>query len=446
MVLVRGANVNQQTQTVVRHTVTCRYTVRPSSAAVIMFKSYWLAVVLAGVTGLSVMTDAQSTDDDETASCAGAAGLLDVITSQVSGVKKLIASECEKATVSTTLVNELRDVKRLLESGNETRLEAVVTEMKGEIRDEIRDVKRTIASGCEETNVTRVMQEQTRDEIRDVKIVLESGNETRLEDVFKEIKDEIRDEIRDVKRTIGCEDANETMLAEVAKEIKDEITGVKRLIGSGSEDGNETRLEEVVNMIGVIASNQQENTNEIRDVKRLLVSGNETRLEAVVEEMKGEIADEITDVKRKIASGCEDANDTRLGEIEKVVKESKDEMKEIKEEIEEKITGVKNETTRVLDVLENVVNAIKTIASNQQKTADEMREVKRLLASNQSACECENSTCPSPPAQQDTAPVVVNSTDCIPVSTTVSPPQSSSKQALVSALVCEYQRLLSVKN
>jgi len=223
-----------------------------------MFKSYWLAVVLAGVTGLSVMTDAQSADDDETASCAGAAGLLDVITSQVndgiSGVKKLMASECEKATVSTTLVNELRDVKRLLESGNETRLEAVVTEMKGEIRDEIRDVKRTIASGCEETNVTRVMQEQTRDEIRDVKIVLESGNETRLEDVFKEIKDEIRDEIRDVKRTIGCEDANETMLAEVAKEIKDEITGVKRLIGSGSEDGNETKLEEVVNMIGVIAS------------------------------------------------------------------------------------------------------------------------------------------------------------------------------------------------
>jgi len=38
-----------------------------------MFKSYWLAVVLAGV---SVMTDAQSTVDDETASCAGSAELL----------------------------------------------------------------------------------------------------------------------------------------------------------------------------------------------------------------------------------------------------------------------------------------------------------------------------------------------------------------------------------
>ena len=32
------------------------------------------------------------------------------------------------------------------------------------------------------------------------------------------------------------------------------------------------------------------------------------------------------------------------------------------------------------------------------------------------------------------------------MSPTVCPPESSSKQALVSALVCEYQRLLSVKH
>ena len=126
------------------------------------------------------------------------------------------------------------------------------------------------------------------------------------------------------------------------------------------------------------------------------------------------------------------ANETRLAEIEKVVKESKDEMKA-------EIARVKNETNRVLDVLEN---AIKTIALNQQKTADELREVKRLLASNQSACECVNSTCPSPAAPV----VVVNSTDCVTMSITVSPPESSSKQALVSALVCEYRCLLSVKH
>jgi len=277
-------------------------------------KSYWLAVVLAGVTGLSVMTgDAQS--------CAGSAGLLDVVSavetlasnqqliaSQVRdgirGVRKMVASECEK-TNETTLVNEIRDVKRLLVSGNGTRLEAVVEEMKGEIAGEIRDVKRRIASGCEDANETRLAE---------------------IEKVVKEIKEE----------------------------IKDEITGVKTLIASESEN------------------------------------------------IKGEI----------------------------------------KAEIKEEITGVKNETNRVLDVLENVVNAIKTIVSNQQETADELREVKRLLASNQSACECVNSTCPSPAAPM----VVVNSTDCITMSTTVSPPESPSKQALVSALVCEYQRLLSAKN
>ena len=50
---------------------------------------------------------------------------------------------------------------------------------------------------------------------------------------------------------------------------------------------------------------------------------------AGVKEKKGE----ITDVENRIASGLEEANETKLAEIEKVVKESKDE-----------ITGVKNET------------------------------------------------------------------------------------------------------
>jgi len=259
-----------------------------------MFKSYWLAVVLAGV---SVMTDAQSTVDYETASCAGAAGLLDVVSA----------------------VETLASTQQLITS-----------------------------------------------------------------------------------------------------QVSDGISGVMDMIASECEKANETAL-----------------VNEIRDVKRLLESGNETRLEDVVKEMKGEIADEITDVKRRIASGCEEANETRLAEIEKAVKEIKAEMKE-------EISGVKTETSRVLHVLENVVNAIKTIASNQQKNADELSQVKRLLASNQSACECVNSTCPSPAAQNDTAPVVANSTDCIPMSTTASPPESSSRQALVSALVCEYQRLQSV--
>ena len=129
------------------------------------------------------------------------------------------------------------------------------------------------------------------------------------------------------------------------------------------------------------------------------------------------------------SSQCDSAS---LQELANTVSVIASDQQELEDEM-------KNETRHVLDVLENVVNAIKILASNQRKTAE---DVKRLLASNQSrACECVNSTCPSP-----AAPAVINSTDCITMPTTVSPPESSSKQALVSALVCEYQRLLSVKN
>ena len=205
------------------------------------------------------------------------------------------------------------------------------------------------------------------------------------------------------------------------------VTGLSVMTGDAQSCAGTADL--LFGVVETLASNQQLITSQVRDgisgVRKMIASECEKANETT-------LVNEIRDVKRRIASGCEEANETRLAEIEKVVKESK-------EEIEEKISGVKNETTRVLDVLENVVNAIKIIASNQQKTAE---DVKRLLASNQSrSCECVNSTCPSP-----AAPVVVNSTDCIPVPTTVSPPESSSRQALVSALICEYRRLLSVKH
>jgi len=178
-------------------------------------------------------------------------------------------------------------------------------------------------------------------------------------------------------------------------------------------------------MVSVIASSQQQIENAVRDgigdVRERIASECEKTNETT-------LVSEIRDVKKTVEFSCEDGNETRLAEVEK--------------EIKEEISGVKNETNRVLDVLENVVNAIKTIASNQQKTADELREMKRLLESKQSACECVNSTCPSPAEPV----VVVSSTDYITMPTTVSPPESPSKQALVSALVCEYQRLLSVKN
>ena len=208
------------------------------------------------------------------------------------------------------------------------------------------------------------------------------------------------------------------------------VTGLSVMTGDAQSCAGTAEL--LFGVVETLASNQQLITSQVSDgisgVRKMIASECEKANETT-------LVNEIRDVKRRIESGCEEANETRLSEIEKVVKESKEEIKEI----EEKITGVKNETNRVLQVLENVVNAINTIASNQQKTAE---DVKRLLALNESrACECVNSTCPSP-----AAPVVVNSTDCIPMPTTVSPPESSYKQALVSALVCEYRRLLSVKH
>jgi len=212
------------------------------------------------------------------------------------------------------------------------------------------------------------------------------------------------------------------------------VTGLSVMTDAQSCAGT---AELLFGVVETLASHQQLITSKVSDsisgVRKMIASECEKANETT-------LVNEIRDVKRRIESGCEEANETRLAEIEKVVKESNE---EIKEKIEEKISGVKNETNRVLDVLENVVNAIKTIASNQQKNADELSQVKRLLESNQSrACECVNSACPSPAAPV----VVVNSTDCVTRSTTVSPPESSSKQALVSALVCEYRRLLSVKH
>ena len=346
-----------------------------------------MAVVCVSVILLSLDADAQPTVDDDSSQC-GSASLWEVmnmvetlasnqlqieneVRDGIGGVRERIASECEK-TNETMLVNEIRDVKRLLESENETRLEEVVTEMKGEIRD--------------------------------VKRLLESGNETRLEDVVTEMKGEIRD--------------------------------VKRLL----ESGNETRLEDVVTDM----------KGEIRDVKRLLESGNETRLEDVVTEMKDEITDEIRDVKRTIASGCEENNVTRATE------------EQAREEIRDMVRILVSESREANGTrLEEMVNMISVIASNQQEMKDgmlemkdemrenvvemrkmrdemknetdrvraEMEEVKRLVLSRPTECECATVK----PTEYNTNPAVTTSTSP-PLHGTVQP----SKQQLVSALVCEY--------
>ena len=154
---------------------------------------------------------------------------------------------------------------------------------------------------------------------------------------------------------------------ENAKKTRDEIRDVKTLLVSGSGETNETRLEDVV--------------KEIEDMKTLLVSGNgetnETRLEDVVKEIKGEIKDEIKDVKTLLVSGSGETNETTLEDVVKEIKDVKTHLVSG--------SGETNETR-----LEYVVKEIK--------------DVKKLLTSNP--------------------------TDCV----TTEP----SKQALVSALVCEY--------
>ena len=95
----------------------------------------------------------------------------------------------------------------------------------------------------------------------------------------------------------------------------------------------------------------------------------------------------------------EDVVKEMKGEIEKVVIESK--------EMKDEISGVKNETKRVLDVLENVVNASKITASNQHNAEEEV-SLRHLQIPEYM--------------------------------------RFRAKRVQISALYCEYQRLLSVKN
>jgi len=149
-------------------------------------------------------------------------------------------------------------------------------------------------------------------------------------------------------------------------------------------------LEEVVNMVKIVASNQQENARKIKE----------------------EIKDEIRDVKKMIASGFEETNTTRL---EKVVKEMKDEMKnEVDLLSEDMKTLLVSGSVQVNNTrLEDVFNEIKDVKAllesgsgdiNEMRLEDILKEIKDLKK-------------------------VIAST-----SIEVEP----SKQALVSALLCEY--------
>jgi len=133
---------------------------------------------------LSLDADAQPTVDDESSQCGSASlwevmNMVSVIASNqqqienavrdgIGGVTERIASECEK-TNETTLVSEIRNVKRVLESGNETRLQAVVMEMKGEMQ-EMKDVMReSVVEVRKMRDEMKNVSGRMRAEIEDVK-------------------------------------------------------------------------------------------------------------------------------------------------------------------------------------------------------------------------------------------------------------------------------------
>jgi len=201
----------------------------------------------------------------------------------------------------------------------------------------------------------------------------------------------------------------------------------------------DSTLDEAVNMVKIVASNQQENAQEIKeefkDVKRLLVLGsaqtNETSLEAVVKEMKDEIKNEtgllsndIKDVKALLASGCQEANETRR--LEETLKEMKDDIKsEIKDEVrevKEMITSGCQDTNE--SRLEDAVKQIK----------DEIRDVKTLLTSESNET---NETCRLEDVVKELKEEIrLLATNQRKTELDAGEP---SKQALVSALVCEYR-------
>ena len=269
-----------------------------------------LAVICLPVILLSLDADAQPTVDDDTSSCS-ASTLQEVTTEikkdirdQVEGVKQLIASGSETKN-ETSPEEAAKDIKDHMDSVLYLLNDEIV-----DVKDEVKGVKTLLESESRQTNETTLEdvenmvkivasnQQQNAKEIRDVKILLGSGskesNETRFEEVTKKITDEIKDVKTLLVGSVECGKTNDTRLENV---IRAEIKDVKTLLDS--ERTNDTTLEEVVNMVKIIASNQQENA---RDLKRLLESGsrdsNDTGLEHTVKEMK----DELVDVKKLLAS------------------------------------------------------------------------------------------------------------------------------------------------
>jgi len=100
-------------------------------------------------------------------------------------------------------------------------------------------------------------------------------------------------------------------------------------------------LEEVVDMVKIVASNQQQNAQEIKE----------------------EIEDEIKDVKTLLVSGSVETNDARL---EDALKQIKEEIRDVKTLLTSE-SGATNETCRLEDDVKEIKDEIRLLAANQIK-------------------------------------------------------------------------------
>ena len=105
---------------------------------------------------------------------------------------------------------------------------------------------------------------------------------------------------------------------------------------SGGKTNSKVRgsstVDEVFNMVKVVASNQQQHAKEIKEIKS---------------EIKSEIKNEAKGVKTLLTSGAVQMNETRMEEL---VKEMKDEMEEVVREIKDEINKEIKDVKRLLAV------------------------------------------------------------------------------------------------
>ena len=185
---------------------------------------------------------------------------------------------------------------------------------------------------------------------------------------------------------------------ETAKEVNNDIKNLKTQLSSGSVEMNEAdRLDElkeemkgeISELKETIASGLAETSdkilklsNDVKGVKTMLTSGavqtNETRMEALVKEMKDDMEEVVQESKDEISNEMDVQRDEVVKTVKNESKEMEEEMKHESNLLMNEIKGVK--TQAVETKLDNVGKQIKNNIDNKMTLlGDKVRNVKRLL-------------------------------------------------------------------